>query len=68
MIVAGLDPLRDDAIRFTKKLVNAGVDIHAVEYRYLLHCFVEHDKPPYDQEEAKLAMARSTEFINELIN
>ena len=68
MIVAGLDPLRDDAIRFTRRLVNAEVDIHTVEYRYLTHCFADHDRPPYDIDDAKLAMAKSTEFLKELIN
>jgi len=67
MTVAGLDPLRDDCIRFTKKLVNAGVNIHAIEYKYLLHCYLDHARAPFDQNEAKVALSKSIDFIKELV-
>jgi len=34
MIVMGLDPLRDDALRLTLKMAKAGVDVKAIEYQH----------------------------------
>jgi len=63
MLIAGLDPLRDDCINFMVKLIKNKVDAHAIEYQHLMHAFINQHEKPYELEEAKKALDMSIEII-----
>mmetsp|Transcript_9943 Transcript_9943/g.11166 ORF Transcript_9943/g.11166 Transcript_9943/m.11166 type:complete len:172 (-) Transcript_9943:6-521(-) len=66
MSIAGLDPLRDDAINFTSRLAKAGVDLLTVEYQYLMHAYQGQAEKNNGVEEAIKALERSVCFLKEL--
>ncbi|CAI2360451.1 unnamed protein product [Moneuplotes crassus] len=49
--VGGLDPLRDDAIRFAARLLQLGVPTKICEYRYCLHGFMNAARKPWKLKE-----------------
>ena len=65
--IAGLDPIRDDQIRLMYRLTQCNVDVQAIEYQYLMHAFLGQHLPPISIEEAAKAVARSIEFVRELM-
>mmetsp|Transcript_752 Transcript_752/g.627 ORF Transcript_752/g.627 Transcript_752/m.627 type:complete len:140 (+) Transcript_752:614-1033(+) len=68
IIIAGLDPLRDESIRFVHKLAVADVNIQATEYRYLTHMCLGHNKEPFDLREASKMLEQCTFYLSEMIN
>lgn len=68
ILVGGMDPLRDEAIRFTAKLLKNGINVKILEYRYCVHGFMNHIKSPYLLDECKDTKQRVWDFMIEMID
>ncbi|CAI2383899.1 unnamed protein product [Moneuplotes crassus] len=66
MIICGLDPLRDEQIRFVYKCASFDLNIHATEYRYLTHMCLGHNQEPYKLKEASKFLEQISYYISEL--
>ena len=66
-MIGGLDPLRDESIRMTVRLLKLNIDVKLLEYRYWFHGFINQYKSPFFLKETKDAISRASDFITELI-
>lgn len=66
MLIAGLDPLRDEQLRFILRLAKLNIDIKATEYRYLMHTCTVHHKSPFFLNEAVKMLDNIISYICEL--
>jgi acetyl esterase/lipase len=47
MGIAGVDPIRDSSILFTRRLQKYGVDVKGKVYKHLMHGYLEMDGYPF---------------------
>lgn len=66
-IIGGLDPLRDESLRFALRLLKHKIDVKLTEYRYCLHGFMSHFKSPYYLKETKDCKKKANDYILDLI-
>jgi acetyl esterase len=65
MVVLGLDPLRDDAIRLTLRMAKLNVDVKAIEFRHWMHGLFFQRIFPFNIPMATKALDRAWQFILE---
>lgn len=67
LLLAGIDPLRDDGLIFLNRALENKVDIKAVEFKFMPHGFMSM-KFPLSQglDESALAIERSSEILMQL--
>ena len=65
IIVLGLDPLKDETLKFTLKLAELGVDVKTIEYKHWYHGLFYQRLFPFNLPIATIALDRACEFIKE---
>jgi len=65
-IISGLDPLRDDCLRFIVNLLKNKIDVKVMEYRYCHHGFINHMKTPFNLKEPLDLLDKIIDYIMEL--
>ena len=66
-ITAGLDPLRDESIRFIVRLLKQKINVKWIDFRYCFHGFIDHHEMPFYLKETIDYVPKLIEWANELI-